>query len=75
MRDDTRAAITDLAVLGVAAVAVYYVAKTPPLRRLAWQFIKYGVLTAGPALLRQEVSRAWAESARPVSADAYRKLR
>jgi hypothetical protein len=73
MTDDTRAAIADLAVLGVAVVAVYYVAKTPPLRRVAWQMIKYGLLTAGPAYLRQEVSRAWADSARaPAPSAVYR---
>jgi len=64
MTEDTRGALGDLAILGVAAVAVYFVARTPPLRRAAWQLLKYGLLTAGPAFLRQEVNRAWAESAR-----------
>jgi hypothetical protein len=76
MREDTRAAITDLAILGVAAVAVYYVAKTPALRRLAWKLIKYGVVTAGPVYLRQEVTRAWAESAHePASPGRLSELR
>jgi hypothetical protein len=55
---------------------VYYVAKTPALRRLAWKLIKYGVVTAGPVYLRQEVTRAWAESAHePASPGRLSELR
>ena len=63
MTDDTRDAIVDLALLGVAAVAVYVVVTTPPLRRSSWRLLKYGVFTALPTYLWQETTRAWAESA------------
>jgi hypothetical protein len=68
MTNDTRAAITDLAVLGVATFAAYYIARTPPLRRMAWRLIKFGLFTAGPTIVRNEVTKAWAESADPVRA-------
>jgi hypothetical protein len=67
MREDTRGAIADLAVLGAVSVALYFVATRPPLRRVVWRALKYGVLTAAPTLLRQEVTRAWAASAIPHS--------
>ena len=63
MTDDSHSAITDLALLGVAAVAVYFVVKTPALRRPAGRLLKYGLFTAAPTYLWQEVARAWAESA------------
>jgi hypothetical protein len=63
MTDDTRGALADLALIGVAAVATYYVARTPSLRRAAWQLLKYGLFTAAPTFLWQETTRAWAESA------------
>jgi hypothetical protein len=68
MTDDTRGAIIDLAVLGVAAAALYFVVKRPPLRRTAWRLLKYALFTAAPTYLWQEVTRAWAESA-PASAE------
>jgi hypothetical protein len=62
MTDDTRDAIADLVLLGVAAGAVYLVARHPPLRRVAWRLVKYGIVTAAPTYLWQETARAWAES-------------
>jgi hypothetical protein len=62
MTDDTREAIVDLALLGVAAVAVYVVMRKPALRRAAWRLLKYGLFTAAPTYLWQETARAWAES-------------
>lgn len=62
MTDDTRGAIIDLALLGVAAVAVYVVVKTPALRSTTWRLLKYGLFTAAPTYLWQETTRAWAES-------------
>lgn len=62
MNTDTRDAIADLALLGVAAAAVYVVARTPPLRRATWQLLKYGLFTAAPTYLWQETVRAWAAS-------------
>jgi hypothetical protein len=63
MTDDTRGAIADLAILGVAGVAVYIVATRPPLRRMAWRLVKYALFTAAPTYLWQETTRAWSESA------------
>ena len=63
MTDDTHGAIVDLALLGVATVAVCFVVTTPALRRPAWRLLKYGLFTAAPTYLWQEVTRAWAESA------------
>ena len=63
MTDDQREALVDLALVGLGAVAVYYVLKTPSLRRTAWQLVKYGLFTAAPTYLWQETTRAWAESA------------
>jgi hypothetical protein len=61
--DDQREALVDLALLGLGAVAAYYVLKTPSLRRAAWHLLKYGIVTAAPTVLWQETTRAWAESA------------
>ena len=63
MTHDTRDAIADLVLLGVAGVAVYLVATTPSLRRTTWRLLKYGLFTAAPTYLWQETARAWAESA------------
>jgi hypothetical protein len=52
-------------VLGAVAVgAVYVVATTPPLRRLAWRLAAVALTGAIPAWVRREVEQAWAESAR-----------
>lgn len=63
MTDDTRGAIADLAVVGVAAIAIYFVARNRSLRRATWRAVKYGLFTAAPALLWQETRRAWEMSA------------
>ena len=63
MTNDTRGAIADLAVIGVGAVAVFFIARNPPLRRAVWRALKYGVCTAAPRVLWQETTRAWSESA------------
>ena len=68
MTDDTRGAIVDLALLGVAAAAVYVVVRTPSLRRAAVRLLKYGLFTAAPAYLWQETTRAWAESGTRIAA-------
>lgn len=62
MKDDTRAAIADLAMCGVVAVAVYYVVRNPVLRHRTWRLLKYGAFTAAPTWLWQETARAWTES-------------
>ena len=68
MNDETRGALADLAAIGAATVAVYFVATNPPLRRTLWRALKYGVFTVAPRLLWQETARAWAESAAPPAA-------
>ena len=76
MTDDTRGAIVDLALLSVAAVAVYVVVTTPSLRRATWRLLKYGLFTAAPTYLWQETTRAWAESGTAVAtANAGQRLR
>jgi hypothetical protein len=62
MTNDTRAAVADLAVVGAAAIAAYFVARNPPLRRAVWRALKYGALTAAPRVLWQETTRAWSLS-------------
>jgi hypothetical protein len=63
MTDDDRRALVDLAVVGVASVAAYFVLRNPQLRRTAFRVFKYVTLTAAPRLMWQETTRAWAESA------------
>ena len=62
MTEDTRGAIADLAAVAIVAVAVYVVAKNPPLRRAVARALQYGVLSAAPRVLWQETTRAWALS-------------
>jgi hypothetical protein len=50
-------------ILGAAALGVvYYVVKTPPLRRFAWRLAVTGGTVTVPAWFRRELQRAWAES-------------
>ena len=58
MTDDTRAALLDLAMVSIAAVAAVYVLKTPSLRRV----LTYALFTAAPQYLWRETTRAWAEA-------------
>ena len=64
MTDDTRGAIADLLLIGAASLAVYFIARNPPLRRSMWRALKYGLFTSAPTVLWQETTRAWALSAR-----------
>lgn len=63
MTDDHARALADVAVVGLGAVAAYYVVRTPPLRRAAWRLLTYGLCTAAPAYLWREITDAWAASA------------
>jgi hypothetical protein len=63
MTTETRAAIADVVLVSIAAFGVYYVVRTPPLRRATWRLLKYGLFTAAPTVIWQEATRAWAESA------------
>jgi hypothetical protein len=62
MKDDHAQALIDLAVVGLGAVAVVYIMRTPPLRRALSRALKYGLFTAAPNFVWQEVTKAWAES-------------
>jgi uncharacterized protein (DUF2236 family) len=49
--------------LTVAAVgAVYYIARTPPLRRLAWRLAVTALTGTLPAWIGREVQHAWSET-------------
>ena len=50
-------------VLGAAALgAAVYVARTPPLRRIAWRLAVAALTGTMPGWFRGELQRAWAES-------------
>ena len=50
-------------VLGVAAAgAVYYVLKTPPLRRAAWRLSLAALTGTIPAWVSQEIKASWEAS-------------
>jgi hypothetical protein len=63
MTDDQREALLDLALVGLGAVVALYIMRTPSLRRTTWRLLKYGLFTAAPAVVWQETTRAWAETA------------
>ena len=62
MTDGPARALANLAIVGVGAVTAYHVIRTPPLRRVAWRMLKYGILMGLPQYLWQETRRAWDES-------------
>jgi hypothetical protein len=49
-------------VFGVAALAAFYVLRTPSLRRATWRLLKYTLFTAAPAYLWHETTRAWEQT-------------
>jgi len=52
--------------IGVAAfAAAYFILRTPPLRRMAWQLARTAIVTTGPGWLMAEARRAWNESGSP----------
>jgi hypothetical protein len=62
MTDDNARRVANL-ILGVAALgAAYYVATTPPLRRLVWRLAVTAVTGTIPVWFAREVRDAWAES-------------
>jgi hypothetical protein len=59
------------AVIGAVALsATYYVLKTPPLRRLAWQLTLATVTGIVPAWITQEIRASWEASAVPAMRDS-----
>jgi hypothetical protein len=62
MQEERARAIADL-VMGLAAAgALYYVLKTPALRRVAWRLSVVALTATIPAWFKSEVSRAWEAS-------------
>jgi hypothetical protein len=57
-------------VIGAAAIgAAFYVVKTPPLRRLAWQLTLAAVTGTIPAWMTREIRASWEASAGPPASD------
>jgi hypothetical protein len=50
--------------VAAAGTAVYLVARTPALRRLAWQAARTGAAATLPAFFAREVRTAWEASGR-----------
>jgi hypothetical protein len=62
MTEETTRKIANV-ILGAAAVgAAFYIARTPPLRKVAWRLAVAAVTGTIPAWLAREVRDAWAES-------------
>ena len=62
MTEETTRKIANV-ILGAAALgAAFYVARTPPLRKVAWRLAVAAVTGTIPAWLAREVRDAWAES-------------
>ena len=62
MTDETARKVANV-ILGAAALgAAFYIARTPPLRRVAWRLAVAAVTETIPAWLLREVREAWAES-------------
>jgi hypothetical protein len=60
-------------VMGAVVIsASYYVLKTPPLRRLAWQFTLATVTGIVPAWITQEIRASWEASGVPAVPDSPR---
>jgi hypothetical protein len=55
----------DLVLCVAAAGAVWYVLRTPRLRRIAWTLARTALTGTVPAWLGHELRRAWAESGTP----------
>jgi hypothetical protein len=65
MTDSTARTIVNTFFGAAAIAALWYVARTPPLRRVALGLIRTGLTVTLPAYLMREVQTAWNESARP----------
>jgi hypothetical protein len=64
MTEQTARKVADGILIAGAAVAAYYVIKTPRLRRLAWGLAANALTGTIPAWLNGEIRQAWAASAR-----------
>lgn len=59
--------LANVVIGAVALGATYYVLKTPPLRRFAWQLTLATVTGIVPAWITQEIRASWEASTVPVT--------
>jgi hypothetical protein len=65
MTQATAEKVANVLIGAAVAGAVYYVVKTPPLRRLAWRLTIAAVTGTIPVWLVQEIRNGWEASGRP----------
>jgi hypothetical protein len=65
MTDERAQQAANVLLTAAAVGVVYYVMRTPPLRRLAWRLAITALTGTLPAWLGREVQHAWNESGRP----------
>jgi len=63
MTSSTAHSVANVALVTAGVAAAYVVLTTPPLRRLAFQRIKWWLGASVPVFLMSQVRTAWAESA------------
>jgi hypothetical protein len=64
MTESTATRVATMLMAAAGTALVYYVVRTPPLRRLAFQLGRKAVLTWGPVWLATEFRSAWSASGR-----------
>jgi hypothetical protein len=62
--DSTARALTNVALATVGVAAAYVILTRPPLRRLAFQALRWWLGASVPVYLLSQVREAWVESAR-----------
>jgi len=62
MTNDRAEQVANVVIATAAIGVVFYVVRTPPLRRLAWRLTVTALTGAIPAWIGREVQHAWAES-------------
>jgi hypothetical protein len=62
MTDDNARRVANVIIGAAALGAVWYVLRTPPLRRLAWQLTVMAVTSTLPTWFGRELRQAWAAS-------------
>jgi hypothetical protein len=66
MTDATAEKLTDLAFGAAVAGGLFYVLRTPSVRRAAWRMAVTGLTRTIPAWLGHEILQAWHESGRSI---------
>ncbi len=62
MTEESARKVANAAIGAAALGAAVYVARTPPLRRVAWRLIVASLTGTLPAWFGEELRRSWAES-------------